>query len=166
MAVTMTNSKDIVANTISVIDKDKVIDLNALFLSNLDAIHTIVGLPIDTLNSLQKLAEAINSDANFLNTIMNAINLKSDLIYVDTQLDTIITMFFKYDTTDASTIKFLTKSNKVETYNKNKTNLIFSSLIGGAPEVLNSIMKLAIALGNDQNYVQLFKIKLIIKATK
>ena len=93
MAVTMTNSKDIVANTISVIDKDKVIDLNALFLSNLDAIHTIVGLPIDTLNSLQKLAEAINSDANFLNTIMNAINLKSDLIYVDTQLDTIITIF-------------------------------------------------------------------------
>ena len=70
----MTNSLDIVANTISVVDKNKVIDLKELFLSKLDAIENIVGLLVETLNSLQKLAEAINSDSNFLNNTMKAIN--------------------------------------------------------------------------------------------
>ena len=66
MAVSLTNSKDIVANNISVIENNKVIDLKELFLSKLDAIENIVGLPGETLNSLQKLAEARNSDSNFL----------------------------------------------------------------------------------------------------
>ena len=63
MATNITTSKDIVANTISVIDKQKVIYLKEWLLSNLDAVEHIVGLPIETLNSLQQLAEAINSDA-------------------------------------------------------------------------------------------------------
>ena len=66
MSVSLTNSKDLVANSISVIDKNKIIDLQKLFLSKLDAITNIVGLPVATLDSLQKLAEAINSDAKFL----------------------------------------------------------------------------------------------------
>ena len=93
MAVSLTNSKDIVANSISVIDKNKIIDLKELFLSNLDALNKIVGLPVATLDSLQKLAEAINSDANFFNNMMRAINLKSDLTYVNTQFDIILTQF-------------------------------------------------------------------------
>ena len=63
--VSLTNSKDIVATSISVIDKDKVIFLKELFLSKLDAITSIVGLPVATLDSLQKLAEAINSALTF-----------------------------------------------------------------------------------------------------
>ena len=78
--VSLTNSKDIIANSISVIDKDKVIDLKELFLSNLDAINNIVGLPVATLDSLQKLAEAIKSDANFFNNSMAAIKLNSDML--------------------------------------------------------------------------------------
>ena len=111
MAVSITNSLDIVANTISVVDKDKVIDLKELFLSKLDAITSIVGLPVETLNSLQKLAEAINSDANFVNTIMAKISLKSDITYVNTQFDTILRKFLNYDTTDASTIKLNLESS-------------------------------------------------------
>ena len=42
MAVSLTNSKDIIANPISDIDKDKVIDLKELFLSKLDAMTDIV----------------------------------------------------------------------------------------------------------------------------
>ena len=59
MAIRMTSAKDLVANTISVIDKGKVIDFRELVWSKLDAIHNIVGLPVATLNSLPKLAEAI-----------------------------------------------------------------------------------------------------------
>ena len=63
------------------------IGLKALLLSNLDDISTIVGLPVATLDSLQQLAEAINSDANFLNNIMAATTLKSDLTYVNILCD-------------------------------------------------------------------------------
>ena len=77
--LSLTSSKDIVPNAISVIDKDNVIDEKELCLSNLDAINNIVGLPVAALDSLQKLAEAINSDANLFNHIMSAINKKSDL---------------------------------------------------------------------------------------
>ena len=65
MALSRTSSLDISANTISVIYKEKVIDLKELGLSKLYAINNIVGLPIETLNSLQQLAKAINSDATF-----------------------------------------------------------------------------------------------------
>ena len=60
MAVSLTNSKDIVANSISVIDKHKIIDLQEFILSKLYAISNIVGLHVATLDSLQKLAEATN----------------------------------------------------------------------------------------------------------
>ena len=50
--------------------------MEILFLSTLDAISNIVGLPVQTLYSLQKLAAAIHWDAIF-ETIMHAINLKS-----------------------------------------------------------------------------------------
>ena len=93
--VSFTNFKNIIANTISVIDKQIRWLIWKIFLSKLYDINSIVGLPIETLNSLQQLAEAINSDANFFDTIMNAINLKSDSIYVDSQIETIITIFFK-----------------------------------------------------------------------
>jgi hypothetical protein len=63
--VSLTNSKDSVANSISVIDKHKVIDLKEFCLSKLDAINEIVGLPIETFNSLQTLGESINNDSDF-----------------------------------------------------------------------------------------------------
>ena len=46
--VSLTNSKDIVAHSISCIEKSKTIDLRELFLSNLDAITSIGGLPVAT----------------------------------------------------------------------------------------------------------------------
>ena len=64
--VSLTNSQDIVANTRSVTHKHKVIDLTDFVLSTLNAINNIVGLPTAALNSLQQLAEAINSDADWL----------------------------------------------------------------------------------------------------
>jgi ribonuclease PH len=107
--VSLTNSKYIVANSISVIDKHKVIDLKELCLSKLDAVNNIVGLPIETLNSLQKLAESINSDSDFYNTKMNEINLKPDTTYVNNKIDMIINNFSNYDTREQSNVKFLVK---------------------------------------------------------
>ena len=69
----------------------------------MNAVNNIVGLPTSTLNSLQRLAESINSDA-FFDTIMNAINLKSDLKYVNTVCDFILKNFLGYYTTHVSNI--------------------------------------------------------------
>ena len=54
MSISVTNSKDLVVNSISVINENKVIDLQELFLSNLYAINCIVGLSVATLNSRPK----------------------------------------------------------------------------------------------------------------
>ena len=66
MSVSLTNSNDWTATSISVINRTKVIVLKELCLPKLDDINNTVGLPVATLDSLQKLAEAINSDANCL----------------------------------------------------------------------------------------------------
>ena len=85
-------------------------------LSTLYAINNVVGLPNETLNSMHQVAEAIHSDANFVDIIMDATSWKSCIIYVNTQVDTIISNFLNYDTLYVSNIKSLTKSDRVDTY--------------------------------------------------
>ena len=58
MPLSLNNSKDIVANSISIIKGNKTVD----FISSLDA---VTGLAPETLNSLEKLANALNGDSSF-----------------------------------------------------------------------------------------------------
>jgi hypothetical protein len=126
--------------------------LKELFLSKLDAINSIVGLPVETLNSLQKLGEAAHNDEDFFNSMMRQINLKSDISYVNIQVAIIIPKFLNYDTREQSNVKLLLKSDRFNTYNMTEVDLKFSNLINGAPEVRNTINALAAALNNDSNY--------------
>ena len=59
MPLSLNNSKDIVANSISVIKGNRTIDV-------LETIDSLAGLAPATLNSLEKLATALNNDAGFL----------------------------------------------------------------------------------------------------
>jgi hypothetical protein len=59
---------DMIVTSLSLIEERRVIDVKELFLSKLDAIDNIVGLAPDTLNTLQQLGEAINTDSNFYAT--------------------------------------------------------------------------------------------------
>ena len=97
-------------------------------MSKLDAIHNVVGLPIETLHSLQNIAEAINSDVSLLDTSMKAITLNSDLTYVNMVRDSMIRTFFNHDTVYVSNIKLLTKSDKVNTYLGSDANMIVYDL--------------------------------------
>ena len=45
-----------------------------------------------------------------------------------------------------------TKVSIDDVYNNNEVDLRFTSLIGAAPDVLNTSVELATALGNDSNY--------------
>ena len=58
MALSLTNSKDIVANSITVVKGNRAIDI-------VDTIEAVQGLAPETLNSLEKLATALNNDKNF-----------------------------------------------------------------------------------------------------
>ena len=69
MALSLTNSKDIVANSITVIKGNRAIDL-------LETIDAVTGLAPDTLNSLEKLATALNNDSNFFNFVTNGLDNK------------------------------------------------------------------------------------------
>ena len=64
--VSLTNSREIVANSVSLCDEDSVDNILDLFLTKADAITQIVGIPPETLNTIQKLAESINNVGLFL----------------------------------------------------------------------------------------------------
>ena len=65
MHVSLTNSIDIVANSDSLIDEESFDNILDLFLKKTDAIQQIIGVPPETLNTIQKLAESINNDGSF-----------------------------------------------------------------------------------------------------
>ena len=74
MSVSLTNSIDIVANSVSLYDANQVKNILDLFLKKTDAIAQIIGVPPENLNTIQKLAESINNDQTFYNTISNKLN--------------------------------------------------------------------------------------------
>ena len=65
MPVSLSNSIDIVANSVSLIGEDSFDNILDLFLKKTDAIQQIIGVPPETLNTIQKLAESINNDGSF-----------------------------------------------------------------------------------------------------
>ena len=71
MPLSLNNSKDIVANSISILKGNRTID-------DLETIDAVSGLAPDTLNSLEKLATALNNDSGFFNTVATAIGSKAD----------------------------------------------------------------------------------------
>ena len=82
----LTNSKDIIANSISLIIGNKVVDLNYLFLTKDSSVSDIIGLAPEDLDTIAEIAAAINNDNNVFGTIQNLLALKASLIYVDTEL--------------------------------------------------------------------------------
>ena len=68
--VTLSNSKDLVATSISIIQGDRVIDL-------LETINNVTGLAPETLDSLEKLANALDNNPSFNDSVVQAIVKKS-----------------------------------------------------------------------------------------
>ena len=69
MPVRLTNNVDIDTNSVSLCDEDSVANILDPFPKKTNAIHHPVGIPPETLNTLQKLADNINNDQIFYNTI-------------------------------------------------------------------------------------------------
>ena len=73
MPLSLNNSKDIVANSISVLKGNRTIDV-------LETIDAVTGLAPDTLNSLEKLATAMNNDPAFFTELSDAIRDKQNTL--------------------------------------------------------------------------------------
>ena len=84
--LSLTNSKDIICNSISLIQGNKVVDLNNLFLTKDSSITDIIGICPENLDTLAEIAAAINNDDQVFGTIQNLLALKASLIYVDSEL--------------------------------------------------------------------------------
>ena len=89
--LSLTNSKDIIANSISLIIGNKVVDLNDLFLTKDSSVSDIIGLAPEDLDTIAEIAAAINNDNNVFGTIQNLLALKASLIYVDAELQKKVT---------------------------------------------------------------------------
>ena len=72
--LSLTNSVDIVCNSLKLIQNNDLVDVFNLFLLKSEGAN-IVGLAPSTLNTLQEVANAIGDDANFFNTINGKIDL-------------------------------------------------------------------------------------------
>ena len=82
----LTNSKDSIANSISLIIGNKVVDLNDLFLTKDSSITDIIGIAPENLDTIAEIAASINNDDHVFGTIQNLLALKASLIYVDAEL--------------------------------------------------------------------------------
>jgi hypothetical protein len=71
MPISLDNSKDIVANTVSIIRGNRTIDL-------VETIDAVQGFAPETFNSLEKLATAMNNGPSFSTALSTAIGDKAD----------------------------------------------------------------------------------------
>ena len=136
MALSLTNSKDIVANSVTVVKGNRAIDL-------IDTIEAVQGFAPETLNSLEKLATALNNDNNFFGSVTTALSNKADksTTYTKTVTDNLLDA--KVDDTEMAA------------YAK-KTDVASSiaGLVGTAPLILDTLQEIASSINNDANFQQ------------
>jgi hypothetical protein len=134
MPLSLNNSRDIVANSISAIKGNRTIDV-------LETIDAVSGLAPETLNSLEKLATALNNDSGFFNTVTTALNNKADKSTTYTQSVTNGLLDAKVDDTEMTNY-----ATKADTFTKTEVSQKITDLVGGAPVLLDTLKELSDAL--------------------
>ena len=146
MPVSLNNSKDIVANSVSVIKGNKLIDV-------LETVDAIQGLAPETLNSLEKLAAALGGDANYFNTVTTALSNKANTAttYSKTTVDSLLDnkvddaeMVNKANAADVYTktamdTELNKKANAVNVYTKTDVDTKINAIKDDAPPNMNTL---------------------------
>jgi hypothetical protein len=131
MSINLTNSVDLIVNSLSVIKGNNIEDISEIFLSKDEAISGIVGLPVSTLDTLEKIGASIDNDPNFFVNNQISLDQKSDLTYVNGQLllkkdlasyntekDIITNTFNDYQSIASNTTLLNAKANQATTHTK------------------------------------------------
>ena len=139
MSTCLNNSKDIVANSHSITNGDKTIDV----LETIDAAQGLAPAP-ETLNSLEKLANALNGDSKYFQTVAAAISDKADKS--TTYSKPVVNGLLDAKVDDAEMTNYATKTT---TYTRTDVDTKFTNIVNGAPDALNTLKELSDALGAD-----------------
>ena len=102
MSVKLTNSNDIIANSIAVlIENDYIYIMNIIQNVN-NFIAQVVGRPPSTLNTLQKIASSINNDPLVSQTLLGLINAKAPTsdVYNKEYINELIANYYTRDEVD------------------------------------------------------------------
>ena len=76
--LSLTNSNDIVCNSVRIINGDLLQDIFDIFLTKVEVVD-LVSIAPEVPNTLGEIAESIGNDPRFFTTIDNEINLKSNI---------------------------------------------------------------------------------------
>ena len=126
--VSLNNSVDIVATCVSIIRGNSVIDL-------LDTVNDIKGFAPDAVDSLGKLASAVDNNPDFCANVALAIDQKADTSYAITQLATKASSSSVYTESDTDN-KLNLIANQETTYTNVQVDTTFANLVGTTPQVL------------------------------
>ena len=140
MPLSLNNRKDIIANRISILKGHRTIDV-------LETIDAVSGLAPETLNSLEKLATALNNDSGFFTTVTTALENKADTSTTYTESATNTLLDTKVDDTEMTNY-----ATKADTFTKTEVSQKITVLVGGAPVLLDTLKELSDALGADHNF--------------
>ena len=91
----LNNTEQIICDSIVLIKGDEIKNIYDIFVSKSDAAD-IIGLPPDTLNTFQEIANSIGNDADFFNTITTQISQKRNISdsYGKTDIDNLISYYY------------------------------------------------------------------------
>ena len=82
--LSLTNSKDLICNSLRIIHGDELLDVFELFLLKSEGAD-IVGISPESLNTLQEIANAIGNDAQFFSNINTQLSTKANITDVYTK---------------------------------------------------------------------------------
>ena len=150
MSVSLTNSVDIVANSISIIGPDgQLISLTEAIEGGVSVVQG--DLTPDQLQDLSSLSTALNNDPNYFTTVTNQLGQKADKATTYTKGDVDNLLLTNYDTKLGVNIKIATAIN---------------NLVDSAPDTLNTLNELAAALNDDTNFATTVTNQISLKADK
>ena len=138
MPLSLNNSKDIVANSVSVIKGNRTIDL-------VETIDALQGFAPETLNSLEKLATAMNNDPSFFTTFSAALSDKADKSTTYTRTVTNSLLDAKVD--DTEMVNYAVKTEVTTALNTKHATLTAGTASTGSQAILSASIIKNIALG-------------------
>ena len=122
--LSLTNTRDIKANNIYLNYLNDIKNILEIFALKND-LTDIIGLPPETLDTIQKLAEALGNRPDFFNYVDQQLALKRNVLdsYDKNYINTLILNYYTKTQIDSS---LLLKSDKLTTYNKIEANNLLS----------------------------------------
>ena len=122
MSFNLSNSVDLIANSVKIIKGNQLEDITTLFLSKDEAVSGIVGIPPATLNTLEKISNALDNDPNFFTSNEGRLQSKANIAEVETKLNLKADVLTTYSKTETNNITDK-KANQAT------VNLQFESLV-------------------------------------